>query len=44
VRVEKLEVVDGAVGVEIVRERAAETAKVHQLFPLAVRERDGPGE
>lgn len=42
VRVEKLEVVDGAVGVEIVRQRS-ERAKVHQLFPLA-RENDRPGE
>jgi FolB domain-containing protein len=32
VRVEKLDVGPGAVGVEIVRERAAETAQVHHLF------------
>jgi len=35
VRVEKLDVGPGSVGVEIVRERPAEPAKVHQLFPLA---------
>ncbi len=33
VRVEKLDVIDGCVGVEIKRERAAETARVHQFFP-----------
>jgi dihydroneopterin aldolase len=32
VRVEKLDVGPGAVGVEIVRERPAETAQVHHLF------------
>jgi (5-formylfuran-3-yl)methyl phosphate synthase len=36
VRVEKLEVGPGAVGVEILRERAADVAKVHQLYPAAV--------
>ncbi len=35
VRIEKLDIGPGAVGVEIVRERAAEMAKVHQLFPAA---------
>ncbi|HLK84064.1 MAG TPA: (5-formylfuran-3-yl)methyl phosphate synthase [Xanthobacteraceae bacterium] len=35
VRVEKLDIGPGAVGVEIVRERRAEVAKVHQLFPAA---------
>lgn len=35
VRVEKLEVGPGAVGVEIVRERPVEVAKVHQLYPAA---------
>jgi (5-formylfuran-3-yl)methyl phosphate synthase len=35
VRIEKLDVGPGAVGVEIVRERPAEVAKVHQLFPTA---------
>lgn len=35
VRVEKLEVGPGAVGVEITRERPAEAAKVHRLFPAA---------
>jgi dihydroneopterin aldolase len=33
VRVEKLDVIDGCVGIEIKRERAAETARVHQIFP-----------
>jgi dihydroneopterin aldolase len=33
VRVEKLDVLDGCVGIEIKRERAAETARVHQFFP-----------
>jgi dihydroneopterin aldolase len=32
VRVEKLDVIDGCVGIEITRERAAETARVHQFF------------
>jgi dihydroneopterin aldolase len=35
VRVEKLDIGPGAVGVEIVRERRAEVAKVHQLYPAA---------
>jgi len=38
VRIEKLDVGPGAVGVEIVRERPAEVAKVHHLYPAA-----GPG-
>jgi dihydroneopterin aldolase len=33
VRVEKLDVLDGCVGIEIKRERAAETVRVHQIFP-----------
>jgi dihydroneopterin aldolase len=33
VQIEKLDVAPGAVGVRIKRERAAETAKIHQLFP-----------
>jgi dihydroneopterin aldolase len=33
VRVEKLDVLDGCVGIEIKRERAVETARVHQMFP-----------
>jgi dihydroneopterin aldolase len=40
VRVEKLEVGPGAVGVEIVRERPAAAAKVHHLFPVAAAESD----
>ncbi len=40
VRVEKLDVGPGGVGVEITRERPAEVAKVHQLYPVAAaRER-----
>jgi (5-formylfuran-3-yl)methyl phosphate synthase len=35
VRIEKLDVGPGAVGVEIVRERPAEVAKVHHLYPAA---------
>jgi FolB domain-containing protein len=35
VRVEKLDVGPGAVGVAITRERPGETAKVHHLFPVA---------
>src|SRR5436190_11026010 len=35
VRVEKLNVGPGSVGVEITRERPAEAAQVHQLFPAA---------
>jgi (5-formylfuran-3-yl)methyl phosphate synthase len=33
VRVEKLDVLDGCVGIEIQRERAAAAARVHQIFP-----------
>lgn len=33
VQVEKLDVAPGAVGIRIRRERQAETAKVHNLFP-----------
>ncbi len=40
VRVEKLDVGPGAVGVEITRERPAEVARVHHLFPVAAREGD----
>jgi dihydroneopterin aldolase len=40
VRVEKLDVGPGAVGVEIVRERRAAAAKVHHLFPVAAAESD----
>lgn len=35
VRVEKLEVGPGGVGVEIARDRSSEVAQVHRLFPLA---------
>lgn len=35
VRVEKLEVGPGAVGVEIIRDRQADVAKVYQLYPSA---------
>jgi FolB domain-containing protein len=35
VRVEKLDIGPGGVGVEIVRERPTEVAKVHHLFPAA---------
>jgi dihydroneopterin aldolase len=38
VRVEKLEVGPGAVGVEIVRDRPADVAKVHHLYPAAGRQ------
>jgi FolB domain-containing protein len=38
VRLEKLDLGPGAVGVAIERERAAETAKVHQLYPAARRD------
>jgi FolB domain-containing protein len=41
VRVEKLDVGPGAVGVEITRERPAEAAKVHHLFPNRVSEPEG---
>jgi (5-formylfuran-3-yl)methyl phosphate synthase len=40
VRVEKLEVGPDGVGVEITRERTADVAKVHHLYPAAVREID----
>ena len=40
VKVEKLDVGPGAVGVEIMRERPAEVAKVHQLFPARTSEPD----
>jgi len=40
VRVEKLEVGPGGVGVEITRERSTEVAKVHHLYPAALREID----
>jgi dihydroneopterin aldolase len=36
VRIEKLDVGPGAVGVEIVRQRQPEVAKVHLLFPAAL--------
>jgi dihydroneopterin aldolase len=38
VRVEKLDVGPGAVGVEITRERPPEAAKVYHLFPTAAAE------
>jgi dihydroneopterin aldolase len=38
VRVEKLDVGPGGVGVEIKRERQAEMAKVYQLYPAAAGE------
>jgi hypothetical protein len=37
-RVEKLDVGPGGVGVEIVRERTADAADVHQLYPAATRQ------
>jgi (5-formylfuran-3-yl)methyl phosphate synthase len=40
VRVEKLDVGPGAVGVEIMRERPTEAAKVHHLFQVAAAESD----
>jgi dihydroneopterin aldolase len=40
VRVDKLEVGPGGVGVEITRERPAEIAKVHHLYPAAAEEVD----
>jgi dihydroneopterin aldolase len=40
VRVEKLEVGPGGVGVEIKRERPADVAKVHHLYPAATGEGD----
>jgi dihydroneopterin aldolase len=42
VKVEKLEIGPGGVGVEITRERPADIAKVHQLYPAAVGETE-PG-
>jgi FolB domain-containing protein len=44
VRVEKLDVGPGAVGVEIRRERPAEVAKVRHLFPVAAARADKAGE
>jgi dihydroneopterin aldolase len=38
VRVEKLDVGPGGVGVEIVRERPADVARVHHLYPPATRQ------
>jgi len=38
VRVEKLDVGPGAVGVEIVRDRPADVARVHHLYPAATRQ------
>jgi len=38
VRVEKLDVVAGAVGIEITRERPADVAQVHHLYPAAAAE------
>jgi dihydroneopterin aldolase len=38
VRVEKLDVGPGAVGVEIVRDRPADVARVHQLYPAVTRQ------
>lgn len=35
VRVEKLEIGPGGTGIEIVRRRSADVAKVHQLYPVA---------
>jgi len=40
VRVEKLDVGPGAVGVAITRQRPGETAKVHHLFPVAAAENE----
>jgi hypothetical protein len=37
VRVEKLDVGPGGVGVEIVRERPADVAEIHNLYPPAAR-------
>lgn len=44
VRVEKLDVGPGAVGVEVRRERPAEVAKVRHLFPVATARADKAGE
>jgi hypothetical protein len=38
--VEKLEIGPAGVGVEITRERPADVAKVHQLYPAAAGESD----
>jgi len=35
-RVEKLDVIEGRVGIEITRERAAEASKLHHLYAGAV--------
>ena len=43
VRVEKLEVGPGAVGVEIIRERQADVAKVYHLYPTAAGKTRSPG-
>ena len=43
VKIEKLEASAGRVGVEIVRQRPAEVAKIYQLYPAA-RGRSGAGE
>jgi dihydroneopterin aldolase len=43
VRVEKLEVGPGSVGVEIRRERPAEMANVHHLYPVAAAGADNTG-
>ncbi|MBO0758453.1 MAG: dihydroneopterin aldolase, partial [Bradyrhizobiaceae bacterium] len=40
VRVEKLEVGPGGAGVEIIRRRPTEVAKVHHLFPAAAADSD----
>jgi (5-formylfuran-3-yl)methyl phosphate synthase len=40
VRVEKLEIGPGGVGVEITRERPADVARVHHLYPAAAGESD----
>jgi (5-formylfuran-3-yl)methyl phosphate synthase len=40
VRVEKLEVGPGGAGVEIIRRRPSEVAKVHHLFPIAAADSD----
>jgi len=40
VRVEKLEVGPGGAGVEIIRRRPSEVAKVHHLFPVAAADSD----
>jgi dihydroneopterin aldolase len=43
VRVEKLSVGPGSVGVEIVRQRPAEVARIHALFPTARRDGEKQG-